>query len=400
MKVQPAQILSISDKQLKNLVDQVVSRCLQELPDVQVLPSNIIEEDLGPMIQWHTRFILNSFNNNHEAGVEIFRNSTLRRFRQGVSVQSLGKSYEIWGEELWDALLSNDLMREPSYSLQLASLISSYLDLARSAIGQIYIEESSGRGASHRPLRPDLLEALIATDGSDDFVARLLVTLQIDITMPHVLLLIRPHQRLNSVRTELESALVEAIHLLNEAKLPIVANGIRRDDVVIICDIRDRCVADVVVVADQIARGNLELSVGVSDLLVGTGAFAKGFSDALNAINFAPGNGERRVYTARNAAINRLLRRSELGEKLRHETVQPILDYDQTNQTGFMLTLQTFIDTDFNAKATAQRLHLQPNTVRYRLKRIEEITGYSPFSAQGIFALMAGLRSIGPTWRD
>lgn len=352
------------------------------------------------MVQWHTEFILESFNKGSQAGEEIFRNSSIRRFRQGVSVQSLAKSYEIWGEELWEVLLSHSLMRQAGYSLQLASLISAYLELARRAVGQIYLDESSGRGAGHKPLRPDLLDALISTDGSDDFVERLLLTLQIDVAVPHVLLLIRSQHKSKTVRTELELALMEAGRLLNDARFPIVANGIRREDAVIICAIRDSHVTDVVVVADQLVQNYEKLSVGVSDLLVGTGAFAKGFSDALNAINFVPGQGERRLYTAKNAVINRLLRRSEFAEKLRRETVQPILNYDHKHQTELILTLQTFIATDFNAKVTAQRLHLQPNTIRYRLKRIDEITGYSPFSAQGIFTLMSGLRSLGPTWRD
>jgi len=38
-------------------------------------------------------------------------------------------------------------------------------------------------------------------------------------------------------------------------------------------------------------------------------------------------------------------------------------------------TLEVFAECDLNAELAARRLHVHPNTVRYRLRRIEEITG-------------------------
>jgi DNA-binding PucR family transcriptional regulator len=38
-------------------------------------------------------------------------------------------------------------------------------------------------------------------------------------------------------------------------------------------------------------------------------------------------------------------------------------------------TLLEYVNSDFNAKLTAERLYVHPNTARYRLGRIEERTG-------------------------
>lgn len=385
------------EHQMQKLIDRVVSRCCNELPDIRQLAPGVISEDLRPMIRWHTEFIFASLDKRSRSGDEVFRNSSVRRFYQGVSVQSLVESYEIWGDELWKMLLSDHLDEEPKKSRNVASQITSHLELARSAISKIYLDETSGQGAAHQPLRPDLLDALLSADGSDKFVARLLVTLRIDVAAPHALLLLRARGRFFMTEQELELGLLDARRLLEDAKFPIAANGFRHSDIVIICPLDDRHITDLITVADDIVAEIPGISVGVSESLVGVGAFAKGFRQAADAINYMPGLGGRRVYTAKDATINRILRRSESGEELRRETVEPIVVYDQDHQSEFMLTLQTFIDTHFNSTVTAERLHVQPNTIRYRLKRISEITGYDPFSAHGIFVLMSSLRSIGPT---
>jgi len=38
-------------------------------------------------------------------------------------------------------------------------------------------------------------------------------------------------------------------------------------------------------------------------------------------------------------------------------------------------TLSAMVETDLNVQATASRLHVHPNTVRYRVRRFEEGTG-------------------------
>ncbi|MHB8796816.1 MAG: helix-turn-helix domain-containing protein, partial [Candidatus Nanopelagicales bacterium] len=42
-------------------------------------------------------------------------------------------------------------------------------------------------------------------------------------------------------------------------------------------------------------------------------------------------------------------------------------------------------------EATARALFIHPNTVRYRLRRIADLTGHSPTDARGAFTLRVGL---------
>jgi DNA-binding PucR family transcriptional regulator len=82
---------------------------------------------------------------------------------------------------------------------------------------------------------------------------------------------------------------------------------------------------------------------------------------------------------------------------LRESILRSLEAYDLEHSSDLLLTARTFIHTNFNAKLAAQHLHIQPNSVRYRLGRIRELTGSDPLTADGILEIMIALRSIGPT---
>jgi purine catabolism regulator len=63
-------------------------------------------------------------------------------------------------------------------------------------------------------------------------------------------------------------------------------------------------------------------------------------------------------------------------------------------------TLQVYFESDLSVPATAERLHLHPNSLRYRLQRIEQAVGSSIRSPATIAALYLALRSIRDDFGD
>ncbi|MFB2581674.1 GAF domain-containing protein [Herbiconiux sp. P15] len=53
----------------------------------------------------------------------------------------------------------------------------------------------------------------------------------------------------------------------------------------------------------------------------------------------------------------------------------PVIDYDRRRGSELLLTLRTFLDGGADRAATAALLHVHPNTVQQRLRRIEVLTG-------------------------
>jgi DNA-binding PucR family transcriptional regulator len=54
-------------------------------------------------------------------------------------------------------------------------------------------------------------------------------------------------------------------------------------------------------------------------------------------------------------------------------------------------TAATYLERVTSLEATARALFIHPNTVRYRLRRIADLTGHSPTDARGSFTLRVGL---------
>ena len=50
-------------------------------------------------------------------------------------------------------------------------------------------------------------------------------------------------------------------------------------------------------------------------------------------------------------------------------------------------TLIAYLDNSGSVEATARALFVHPNTVRYRLRRIAEVSGYHPADARSAYVL-------------
>src|ERR1019366_5483172 len=54
-------------------------------------------------------------------------------------------------------------------------------------------------------------------------------------------------------------------------------------------------------------------------------------------------------------------------------------------------TLTSYLDASGSVEGAARALFVHPNTVRYRLRRVAEVTGFVPTEARGAFALRISL---------
>ncbi|WP_395725177.1 PucR family transcriptional regulator [Nakamurella sp.] len=70
------------------------------------------------------------------------------------------------------------------------------------------------------------------------------------------------------------------------------------------------------------------------------------------------------------SAVPDRLRRSFAGAVL-----DDVVDYDRRTGADLLVTLRAFLDCNGSWSRTAQQLHLHLNTVRYRITRVEELTG-------------------------
>lgn len=91
--------------------------------------------------------------------------------------------------------------------------------------------------------------------------------------------------------------------------------------------------------------------------------------------------------------IGVLLRDPEELELLRSRTITPLLAYDAEHDTELLVTLGTFLMHHGSTTETAEVMGLHRHTVGYRLSRVHEVSGLSPYESDGRERLSLGLKA-------
>ena len=91
--------------------------------------------------------------------------------------------------------------------------------------------------------------------------------------------------------------------------------------------------------------------------------------------------------------IGVLLRDPEALALLRERTIAPLADYDARHDTYLLATLRAFLAHDGSTTETAEAMDLHRHTVGYRLSRVQEVSGLSPYESDGRERLSLGLKA-------
>jgi len=132
-------------------------------------------------------------------------------------------------------------------------------------------------------------------------------------------------------------------------------------------------------------RSGVRLSVGISAPAVGMVALSGALHEASSARRLAVLRGQTpiSVVTSDEVASHELLLatvpRSVL-RSFRERMLGPLLAYDQRHKAELVPTLREFLACSGSWNACAARMYVHVNTVRYRIRRIEELTGRDPSS--------------------
>jgi DNA-binding PucR family transcriptional regulator len=110
----------------------------------------------------------------------------------------------------------------------------------------------------------------------------------------------------------------------------------------------------------------------------------------LGGADDTPSDGHDETY---RLLIGVLLRdRAELAQ-LRDSTVTALADYDAGHDTDLLATLHAFLAHDGSTTETAEAMRLHRHTVGYRLSRVQEVSGLSPYESDGRERLSLGLKA-------
>ncbi len=127
-------------------------------------------------------------------------------------------------------------------------------------------------------------------------------------------------------------------------------------------------------------RSRVRLSVGISAPAAGVLALSGALHEAGSARRLAALRGDSAisVVTSDEVASHELLLATVPGSVLRsfrERMLGPLLAYDQRHRAELLPTLRQFLACSGSWNACAGAMYVHVNTVRYRIRRIEELTG-------------------------
>lgn len=131
---------------------------------------------------------------------------------------------------------------------------------------------------------------------------------------------------------------------------------------------------------EEIAAGLPEaLAVGVSNVCTGADACVAGFAEARQAARALPVLRPRgRHLRYDELGVYKYLLRVPPGERVRDshaDALRVLAEHDARRNAQLLQTLEEFLRQRGHVGATARALYVHPNTLRQRLRRIEELTG-------------------------
>lgn len=103
---------------------------------------------------------------------------------------------------------------------------------------------------------------------------------------------------------------------------------------------------------------------------------------------------QQRVVELDHLGIYRVLFRLQNREELQAYAttmLEPLIEYDQKREAGLLQTLEAYLDHGGSLKQIARQCHLHINGLKYRLRRISELTGFDLEDARTRLSLQVAI---------
>lgn len=239
-------------------------------------------------------------------------------------------------------------------------------------------------------LSREFLDDLLTAKASADPLTTLSRAKQLglDLNVPHTLLVLRPDPssddsvaRLSGGAERQHRSLLTQVQEVVDASRGDALVAARGADVILLWPQQDE-LPDASEMAERLRRhyrsySRGTVSVGLSHACTDAGEYSDAYRLAAGALNLTQRAGSRdRVVALGDLGVYRVLLQVSRPDELidfMDGILKPLYEYDGRRDTTLVETLRAFLRCGCNATTTAEALVVHPNTISYRLRRIEEL---------------------------
>nr|WP_218889209.1 PucR family transcriptional regulator [Saccharopolyspora hordei] len=374
------------------LVPAVLAQLVAELPAYAELPEEELRGDITRIIERGLAMVgrmLRGGGAPDPHALAELREDILHRAEEGVPIEAVLNAHNVGVRVAWEHFSEQAGPEDVGTLVEVVQVLLRYLREITTVAASVYFQERDTFLADAHAAKQDLLSALLTGGDAADAAARLGVSLAGSYAVLDVELAAHPDEsapgtnadvarwrKLRRFRAELELRSPQPLLSRLTAHGGVVL--IARDDT---AD-PDRRVHDFVLAAGEAAGAAVTVGA-VSAPVPGIPEAARTAHELrrLAVAGRPPG-----VYTLADLALDYQLTRPGPARDVLAARLRPL-----EGEPDLLETLRTHLGTGLNRRRTASRLHVHPNTVDYRMRKICELTGLNPADATDATHLRAAL---------
>jgi sugar diacid utilization regulator len=383
-------VLAALELREDELAEAMLGAILGEIGSYDRPGGEALLADVREHCRLHVDLLMRSLRagrNADRADLSFARDAAARRVHQGIPLDGLLQAFRVGHRTLWQAIV-DEASTSPAgreAAIRLAGEAMEYIDLASTHVAEAYLRESGQLAELIQRRHRDLLENLLAgrlPEDADTETLGLGLEREAD-------LLVAVASLDDAAETD-DRALARAANSIAASIGTRALVVVRQDEVAAVLPLGGKSPSAIGVALD-VARVSAEreheirMLIGVSGVCRGLGEVGQRYLEAHQALRRS--NPDRPIVS-----LSELSPFEHLVASADRSTRTSIaMEATQLTENGngvLMKTLRTYLDSDLDVARTAEALYVHPNTVRYRLRRISDLTGLDAQRFSGLVELL------------
>jgi sugar diacid utilization regulator len=372
------------------LAEAMLGAILGEIGSYDRPSGQALMADVREHCRLHVDLLMRSLRAGRDADrtdLSFARDAAARRVHQGIPLDGLLQAFRVGHRTLWQAIVdeASDSAAGREAAIALAGEAMEYIDLASTHVAEAYLRESGQLAELVQRRRRDLLENLLAGRLPDDAETE---TLGLGLERDAELLV--AVASLDEAAETDDRALAQAANSISASIGSRALVVVRQDEVAAVLPLSGKTPSAIGVALD-VARVSSEreheirMLVGVSGVCRGLAEVGQRYLEAHQALRRS--NPERPIVSLSELSPFEHLVAST-DQSTRSSIAMEATALTESGNGALMETLRTYLDSDLDVARTAEALYVHPNTVRYRLRRISELTGLDTQRFSGLVELL------------
>lgn len=372
-------------KTLPMLARRMIATFLEEVPLYALLPREQLEGEVLAICEDNLRtFFATLIEDRPPTEEELAepRASAARRAQERVPLASVLTAYHVGGRIGWAELVAQAGPEETPELLAAADRVQRYLQEVSAVVATAYLQEQQAISGEEGDVLRALVAALLAGEPAGELAERLgrklpsrWVVLALDLGE-------HPDEaRSAAVAARRKVRRVQAL-LDEHVGEPVLAQLHASGGIVLLPD-DGRSVEELVSQLQNAAGAPLRAGAASAGTTADVCEAAAQAREVLRLAGAEPG-----LYVLRDVLLDYQLSRPSDAQQQLAALLDPLERYPD-----LLRTLEAYLDQDLDRRRTAATLHVHPNTLDYRLKRVVELTGLEPTTTKGL-QLLAGAVAV------